>query len=370
MINLTKVNIKSLIIHLFVLALFCNNFIFSQKDSVENFLNGKIITDIKSDGIDLWVATEGNGVYKYNKFKDQWTNFSSDNRKLKQDFFYCIEVSPRFIWAGSADGLYIYDKRRNRWDKRKFSLGGQFGNWIRSLEYDKSENILWIGRFKYLTKYDLTNQKYSDIDLTINKNDQTNTIKHLSLDGDSLLWIGVEAGLHKLLKNAKNSDGNPKIIYYDNNDDYFLGEGKQVSVSRILPDNEFIWFGTDEFITEDNPEFNIGGLFLFDRKINWTKFSELNKLEANGIFSLEKSGKYVWTSIYKFDPKSKELIGQGIFLIDKKNFRIKKINSDFIPDTILSIHFDGNNVWLGSSNGLFKINLVTDFLPDFSKQKT
>ena len=367
--NLTYVNKFNKIIHLLFAVIFFSSFsIYAQKDSVEKYLDGKIVTDIKSDGGDLWVATEGNGIYKYNKLKNNWANFSSDNKKLKQDFFYCIEFSPRFIWAGSADGLYIYDKRRNRWDKRKFSLGGQFGNWIRSLEYDKNENILWVGRFKYLTQYNLTTQQYKDFDLTVNNNDQTNTIKSLALDGDSLLWIGVEAGLHKLVKSFNNSPDNPKIIYFDNNDDYFLGEGKQVSVSKILPDNELIWFGTDEFVTEKNPEFNVGGLFLFDRKINWIKFSELNKLDANGIFSVEKSGKYIWTSIYSFNPKSKEAMGKGIYLIDRNKFTVKKLNSDFIPETILSIHFDGNNIWLGTSSGLFKINLVTDFMPDFSKK--
>lgn len=106
----------------------------AQYESIDVYLQGKKVTDIKNDGVDLWVATEGNGIYKYAKWKDEWINYSTDNNKIKQDFFYCIEVGPRYIWAGSADGLYIFDKKRERWSKKRFTLGGQFGNWIRSFK--------------------------------------------------------------------------------------------------------------------------------------------------------------------------------------------------------------------------------------------
>ncbi|MCB0750263.1 MAG: hypothetical protein KDC52_02185 [Ignavibacteriae bacterium] len=355
-------------IHFTMLIFFLFNLPSSaQSENVESFLKGKVITDIKNDGVDIWVATEGNGIYKFSKSKNKWYNFSSENKIIKQDFFYCLEINKQFVWAGSADGLYIYDKRRNSWSKRKFGLGGQFGNWIRALQFDRYDNSLWIGRFKYLTKYDLKTKKYDDIDLTIGKNDKANSVKTIAIDGDSLLWVGVEAGLHKIIKNLRDSNGNEKIVYFDSKESYFMGESDQVSISKILPDKNFIWFGTDEFVTSENPEFNVGGLFRFDRKINWVKFSEYNKLNANGIFSLEETGNYIWASVYKFDPESKGAIGQGVFLINKKTLSIKKIESDIIPETILSMHFDGNNIWLGTNRGLYKVALINDLIPNFSR---
>lgn len=195
-----RLNMKSRTLQFFLIfiILFLSRNINSQSDTIDFYLKGKKITDIKSDGVDIWVTTEGDGIYKYIKWKNKWINFSTKNKKIKQDFFYCIEVGPRYIWAGSADGLYTYDKKRKSWRKKRFSLGGQFGNWIRSLRFDKVENKLWIGRFKYLSQYNLLTKKYSDIDLTINKNTKTNSITSISLDGDSLIWIGVEAGIHKL----------------------------------------------------------------------------------------------------------------------------------------------------------------------------
>ena len=44
--------------------------IYSQTESIESFLQGQKITAIKNDGVDIWVTTEGNGVYKYIKWKN------------------------------------------------------------------------------------------------------------------------------------------------------------------------------------------------------------------------------------------------------------------------------------------------------------
>ncbi len=117
-----KSNIKLLfenLIWVVILSLtFANdNILFSQQAQIESFLRNTRVTDIKNDGVDIWVATEGNGIFKFDKVTNKWINFSSENKKIKQDFFYCIEVGNRYVWAGSADGLYIYDKKRKRWKK-------------------------------------------------------------------------------------------------------------------------------------------------------------------------------------------------------------------------------------------------------------
>lgn len=345
-----------------LLSILLSTINFAQSDTVEVFLEGKKITSIKNDGVDIWVATEGNGIYKYIKWKNKWINFSSDNNTLKQNFFYCIEVGPRYIWAGSADGLYTYDKKRNKWTKKRFTLGGQFGNWIRSLKFDKSDNKLWIGRFKYLSQFDLITKKYSDFDLTVKNDEKTNSVLDINIDGDSVIWIGVEAGLHKYDKNS--SDFSTK--FYNSKNNNFLNEGDQVSVSNILFEQKNIWFGTDEFVTKQNPEFNLGGLFRFDRKINWIRFGEYAKLEGSGIFALELTGNYIWSSVYKFEPKSKTIIGKGLNLINRKTLEIRKVENNLIPDTIYSLHFDGENLWLGTKDGLRKIKLTNGLLPDFS----
>jgi len=58
------------------------------------------------------VATYGQGVYRYSLNEQKWINFSTKSGNLNNDLFYSIEVNKDFVWAGSADGLFIYNKKR------------------------------------------------------------------------------------------------------------------------------------------------------------------------------------------------------------------------------------------------------------------
>jgi len=151
-----------------------------------------------------------------------------------------------------------------------------------------------------------------------------------------------------------------------NTDNYFLDDGDQISVSNILFEQNNIWFGTEEFITRENPEFNLGGLYRYDRKINWKRFSEYEDLSGSGIFSLEITGNYIWSSVYKFDLESKSVQGMGINLINRNTLETKRILNDLIPDTVFCLHFDGKNMWLGTNDGIRQINFRNNILPDFS----
>lgn len=341
---------------LFVILIFYSSFIFSQTtNDFEYYLKGSSVTDIYSDGKDIWIATNGNGIFKYISAKDQWEQFSTSKGNLQHDFFYCITANEEYVWAGSIDGLFIYDKKRNSWTKRKFGLGGQLSNWIRSIAYDKYEHAVWIGRFQYLTKYDLKSRRFIDYNLTVNNNEKTNTIKTIQIDGDSVIWIGTEAGLHKYDKSKDLND--PKAItFYDNRYNYFNGEGEQVSISAILLERNYVWIGLDEFITAERPEFNVGGLFKYDRKNEWLRFDNSKGLTGNGVYDLERTGNYIWASLYQFGKETKETYGRGIVLINRLNNKVIPINDERIPKTINKIFFDGSFLWLGTESGIIKIN--------------
>jgi len=359
---LNRINFRTIIVYLFF-VFFCKSN--AQPFNIEIFLPNVKITDIKNDGNDIWVSTEGDGIFTYNSKKKKWENFSTDNKKIKQDFFHCIETSSRYIWAGSTNGLFTYDKKRKKWKRKRFKKGGQFGNWIRSLKYDKKNRTLWIGRFRNLSKYNLRKKKYYDYDLTIKKNDKTNSIKSLYLDGDSLLFIGTEAGLHKF-----NTNGNLRkkqgLSFYDSSKNYFMNESDQVSISDIFAEQNFIWFGTDEFITNENPNFNIGGLYKFDRGIEWIKLSKNNGLNGNGIFDIELVGNYIWVVSYQFNPPNKKQMPRGITLVNRLNMKTIKIENNEIPISVNVLFFDGKNMWIGTNDGIRKIKLTNKLVPTFS----
>lgn len=345
---------------LFPLLIFLITISYSQNpEQIEKVVKKVNVYDICSDKDGIWIATSNKGIYHISKKDGEIKNYSTYMDNLQMDLFYCITSNDRFVWAGSVDGLFIFDKKRKSWSKRKFGKGGQYSNWIRSIEYDKHINSVWIGRFKYLTKYDISRRRFTDYDLTVRGNEKTNTIKRVKVDGDSLVWFGTEAGLHKYQK-AKRFESDGAVHFYDNRLNYFNGEGKTVSISDLLFEQSNIWIGLDEFVVPGNENYNIGGIYRYDRKNDWWRFDKKDGLAGNGIFALERTGNYIWASLYQFDPKNKEPNGRGLFLINRLTKEIRQVFHEKIPATIFSMHFDGENMWLGTDDGLIKIEMTND----------
>jgi len=336
--------------------------------STEVMLENVSVTAVRDEPNYIWLATYGQGVYQYSKKEKKWTNFSTSNNNLDNDLFSCIAVSDNYVWAGSIEGLFTYDKKRNSWRKRKFAVGGEMGNWIRSLCYDKKENTLWIGRFKNLTELDVKRQKYIEHDLTENNDSKTNTIKSVRLDGDSLVWFGSESGVHIYNKQAKDSVSEWRFI---TNKRGFNGEGDAVSVSDFLFEGENVWFATDEFVTPQQPNFNLGGIYKYNRKLKWERISKIDGLPGNGIYCLEKTGNKIWTAVYAFDKKNKKEYGKGFVLIDRVTAKISKIdlNQTAISSSLVqTFYFDGNEMWVGTDKGLFKFT-INNPLAEWSGKK-
>ena len=337
-------------------------FVAQVKPVVDSYLDGTAVNSIDGNDSEIWFATYGKGIYCYNENEDKWSNYSTTNGNLQLDFFYCIAVSKDYVWAGSSDGLFTLIKKRNNWQKRKFGLGGELGNWIRAMAYDKYLNVVWIGRFNYLTKLEVDNQKFTDYDLTVNGDIKSNNIKCIKLDGDSLVWFGTEAGVHKYNKEKDITDKSSMEFYSSKNGD-FNHDGDLVSIADMLFENDNVWFGLDEFVTVQKPNFNVGGIYIYNRRAMWDRIDKNYGLKANGIFCMERTGNTIWASLYAFDKKDKEQIGQGIALIDRLTTKVKMINKDDLElhsDKILCMYFDGKNMWLGTETGLLKIKITNE----------
>jgi ligand-binding sensor domain-containing protein len=343
-------------LHISIFILLSAISIFPQVES-QLYLENAIIESIKGDGNFIWVATYGQGIFRYSKKEDKWFNFSTKKENLENDLFYNLAVSKDFVWAGSGDGLFTFDKKKEQWRKRKFAQGGEMGNWIRSLCYDPLQNVLWIGRFKNLTRLEVSKQKFSDYDLTINKDSKTNNIISIKLDGDSLVWFGSESGVHIYKKNEDINDKN-SWDFLTNKKGSFGGEGDAVSIHDMLFDENNIWFATDEFVTSQQPMFNIGGIYDYNRKFRWNRISKEDGLPGNGIYCLERTGNYIWSGIYSFDKKNKKEYGKGLVYFDRfsNKVHVVDLNSLNINTSLIhSLYFDSEDLWIGSDKGLVRL---------------
>ena len=329
---------------------------FAQVES-QLYLENAVVESIKGDGNFIWVATYGQGIFRYSKKEDKWFNYSTKKENLENDLFYNLAVSKDFIWAGSGDGLFIFDKKKEQWRKRKFAQGGEMGNWIRSLCYDPSQNVLWIGRFKNLTRLQVAKQKFSDYDLTANNDSKTNNIISIKLDGDSLIWFGSESGVHIFNKN-EDIDVKRNWDFLTNKKGGFSEEGDAVSVHDMLFDDKNIWFATDEFVTPKQPKFNIGGIYEFNRKFKWDRIAKDEGLPGNGIYCLERTGNYIWSGVYSFDRKIKKEYGKGLVYINRFTNKVHAVDLNSLninTSLILALYFDSEDLWIGSDKGLVRL---------------
>ncbi len=347
---------KNLVLVLFLIYVPIKTF--AQIES-EIYLQGATVTGIVEEEGFLWVATYGQGIYRYSYEDEKWINFSTKSGNLDNDLFYTIAVSKNYVWAGASEGLFTFTKKKNRWSKRKFALGGQFGNWIRALKFDPAQNVLWIGRFRNITRFDVTRRRYNDINRVQGSDEKSNNIQAIELDGDSLVWFGTESGVHMYNKKKKYTD-NTAWKYLTNKKNAFNEEGESVSISGFLFESNRIWFATDEFVTNEQPSFNIGGIYIYDRKINWNRISKGDGLAANGIYSLGRTGNYIWVGVYEFDRIEKSEYGKGLFIVNRVSGKVLPVDLNQIKTSsasILSFHFDGIYMWVGTSDGLVRIKV-------------
>ncbi|MCK6603774.1 MAG: hypothetical protein L6Q59_02650 [Ignavibacteriaceae bacterium] len=355
---------------LFLLILILSPFSDAQVES-EEVLSGYNVTGISGDGTDVWVATYGGGIYRIDYKNKKFTSYSTQNGNIPEDFFYCIAASIDYVWAGTSSGLLVLDREDGKWKKRKFSSGGDYGNWVKTLHYDENRGLLWIGRFINLSILDVKRQKYSDYELTRGKDPRSNNINVIKPEGKDRIWIGTESGA--FIYSYASGAFNPSELEYINNQNRgFNGDGEFVSVSDFVFDNNFVWFGTQEFVSKEKPSFNLGGLYKFNKRASWERIDRTKGLPGNGIYRMVKTGNYIWLGVYEFNKDNKEEYGRGFAIVDRVTGQVLKINYDeFFPgtNTIKSLFYDGNNLWMGTDKGLWRLRISND-LAFWQKKKS
>jgi ligand-binding sensor domain-containing protein len=326
--------------------------------------NGPILLDVRRYMEDsrkrLWVATNGNGLFLYDKQKDSFIVYNTSNSGIIDDYLLSIaEDKDHKLWLGSYNGVGIFNPdqpqaKNHFWTNPKDSASIN-DNWIYCIYKDKKDRM-WIGTALGLNLY---NPKLNNFKrYTTSKGIQGNEVFGILEDEtNEELWVSTNNGIAKFnperttFSNYYQDDGLPSNIflkgsYFKNKDNVFYFGTTDGLVSfhpfEIKPDT----FAPSVIIADVQVYFksiqnqglnNKPLIFNYDQSIITIKYSGLNYLmnkRNTYLYKLEGFDKD-WNNIGNRGEATFTNLDPG-----KYKFKVKVINRDgFTNNKEASIEF-------------------------------
>lgn len=262
------------------------------------FANNSILSIKQSTGNDLWIGTDGYGLFYYSAADDRIRQLQTiDKSKERQIYsiYSILQTDPQTLYLGSSGGGLV------------------------RLTIDGEKQITGIEQFKY------------------NENDQfslSNNIVYAIIEDTDCLWIGTRGGgLNRFDKKTK------RFTSYKNNSSQVNSLSSNDVISLLKDHRGRIWVGTTS------------GLNLIERlsgnNISFKRFGEGHGLPNTNIHAIQEDSKnYLWVST-----------SNGLARIDPETH---KINSFFYEDGLQDNEFsdgasfataDKQEVYFGGING-------------------
>jgi ligand-binding sensor domain-containing protein len=312
----------------FVVVFFASiSFAQQQSGDVHYFVNTNDVRRIVRDGDNLWIASFGGGLIKYNTVTGSKTHFLRTNSGIPSHLLRDITIAKDGkIWiATNNKGIVSFDGVN--WRSYTVASDGLLSNAITAITIDTDGNV-WAGTADGLQKYDgSTWQSFVAPALPANH------ITSLAVDSNNTLWIGLYKNDNATI--AHRASG---TITFDN------AQGTtnmpRTTISTIEVDNSgTIWFGADN-------------MNLYTKgKDTWTKIEISKGKPSNilysisgvvGLASSSDNGMWVTTpyALFRFDKNGNEI-----------DFISHEMNANY-PNPREGMVEAGAHVWFGSNEGL------------------
>lgn len=293
---------------------------------------------------DLWIGTEGSGMFRIHLsgHVDHYT-VSNTKQQLLSDYVRVIKsTANQDLWIGSREGLNIFSSKTGAFESYQYSKyepNSISFNSVRDILEDRSGGI-WLatsgGGLNYYhpenNLFNLINQKLG-VDNTLNYN----KIKAIAMTKGNMLWIGTGGKGLNLYDIEKN-----KFSYFQHNDNkYSIINDDIKSISVDASDN--LWIGT------------YNGLSYFDTRAQKSKNFSLQKLDSekpmiNQIHAtlVDHNGD-LWAGTN----------GAGLIHFDlvdghTKLYSHERNNMESLTMNHIDVLFEdsNHNIWVGTRSGL------------------
>ena len=313
----------------------------NQKEIIKHYLqdfnkpkslssNGIYDIELDQEGI-MWVATYGGGINYYNFKKLPFIKIQhelNNNNSLSSNFTRSVAKDTNgSLWFGTKNGLSIWNTKKNTWKHIKEFENKKAQVIVLAIEPD--EDYMWIGTYNYgLYKINVNNFKIINFNNLHKKEDLINRIYTIKKDSKGTVWVG---GIDKdLIAISKN------------------GEIKKLPILQI----------------KNIIELQDGSILASGRygihKINPTNynFQILEDLEPS-----KKSLAFSTIQSVQETTKNNLVIGSngaGLIFFNSKTKEIKKLNvnsglpSDILQGVLLK---NDSTIWTSTTKGL--VNIIT-----------
>jgi len=338
-----------------------------QPDDPNSLSNNSVRTINEDEDGNLWIGTFGGGLEKFNVEREIFTHFKNNPENpnsLSDDFVLTIHhtQSPKgeeLLWIGTFRGLDRYELKTNKIEHYQFTdeeSGYPKVSVIRTI-YEDRNGFLWLGTLgsglimflpetgdyeRYRSKIDRSEGLSHNDVLTIQEN------------ADGMLWIGTAGGGLERFSPKTKQFNHLRANAFEKNS----LNSDDVRILH-LQDNKFLWIGTG------------AGLSCFDlQKKEFIRFSkestEQLKLHHNTIISLyEDQTGIIWigtlfNGLYKLDRQKKKFISYR---------HSDKDSNSLIGNMVEAIYEDKEGIlWLGTSRGLDKWNEETGIFTHYREK--
>lgn len=317
---------------------------YQNNSNLENSISGNRLICINEDFLgNLWVGSSGNGVNKFDKEKEVFESYQSNRSKysLPNNTINNIKVfKDSSIWICTNNGIAKYNKTNDNFTNYYLDYAeGENGTFVVYDALKTSKGEIYVASVhNYIFKLNVNNGIFTKVYYSRDSNLTGNYRKRLKEDKDGNIWISAFS--HGLVKYNPNT-GKSKVF-----------TGNNSGLKTDLLNGDFIIHENKLWLTTDG-----SGIIKYD--LNSKTFTSLeynankkNSIISNKIYSIFIDNQdIIWIGTFNE--------GVNILNPNQEKFSILKTkeNHDFSMEgySVLSIYEDKNEtLWIGTDgDGLF-----------------
>lgn len=328
-------------------------------------LTANFIKDLaQSHNGDVWIATYGGGISRFDRRQEDFINFHHDpkdqNSISRDDVNSILEDSEGKVWIGTTMGLDLYDPQSNKFTHFKHSekdINTPSDDYITDIIEDSYHNI-WIATSNGLNMFNKVNKKFTRF-LHIARDANTiisNEITVVFEDSRQRIWVGTARNGLDIYDRSKNV-----FDHYRHHPDIEYSLINDAVRSIAEDDAKRLWIGTEN-----------AGLSILEMETGLF-YNYLNDevdhstLGSNSINIIHKDSKNnMWMGSFN----------AGVDLVNRDAVKFAHFKHMLQENSLSNNHVRSffedskNNIWIGTDgSGVDLFNPETSVFRHFKNEK-